>query len=162
RRSSLVASVSSIFYESVNSSDWPVASIMVSVRFFLGNGNSSFFSIDLSGAYLKFEVLPDQAPDKSMLKKELLTFPRFTKLIIKHILSHHNTVSKRPQSDKHGIKLDAVLGNLKLVKKGEEHPRYGLAIPEEMMSDTIKASADYLNYLAKSMGTQTRKCCEKG
>ncbi|GJZ39603.1 hypothetical protein Tco_0586166 [Tanacetum coccineum] len=32
-----------------------------------------------------------------------------------------------------------------------------MAIPLKMMSDEIKASADYLNYLAKSMGTQPDK-----
>ncbi|GJW58115.1 hypothetical protein Tco_0104846 [Tanacetum coccineum] len=79
------------------------------------------------------------------------------KLIIKHILSHHNTVSKRPQSDKHGIKIDTVLGNLKFINKGEEHLKYGMAVLEEMMSDTIKASSSYLNYMAKSLGTQSGK-----
>ncbi|GJR31296.1 hypothetical protein Tco_1107528 [Tanacetum coccineum] len=37
-----------------------------------------------------------------------------------------------------------------------------MAIPKEIMSDTIKASADYLNYLAKSMGTQSGKGPGKG
>nr|GEX28329.1 uncharacterized mitochondrial protein AtMg00820-like [Tanacetum cinerariifolium] len=63
----------------------------------------------------------------------------------------------RLQSDKHGIKLDAVLGNLKFVNKGENEPIYGIAIPQEMMSDEIKASVDYQNYLAKSIGTKSAK-----
>ncbi|GJR10377.1 hypothetical protein Tco_0793029 [Tanacetum coccineum] len=62
----------------------------------------------------------------------------------------------------HAIKLDAVLGNLKFVNKGEEHLRYGMAIPKGMMSDNIKDSADYSNYLAKSTTTQSGKGRGKG
>ncbi|GJV53579.1 hypothetical protein Tco_1449320 [Tanacetum coccineum] len=98
----------------------------------------------------------------STKKKELLPFPRFTKLIIKHILSYHNIVSKRLQSDKNGIKFDAVLENLKFANKGAKDPIYGMEIPKEMLSGEIKASADYLNYLAKSMGTQPAKGRETG
>ncbi|GJR78982.1 hypothetical protein Tco_0149767 [Tanacetum coccineum] len=86
----------------------------------------------------------------SAKKKELLPFPRFTKLIIKHIISLHNNLSERPQSYHHVIKLDAILGNLKFANKGENDPIYGMAIPMEAMSDEIKASTDYSNYLAKS------------
>nr|GEX14094.1 hypothetical protein [Tanacetum cinerariifolium] len=39
----------------------------------------------------------------------------------------------------------------------DEHLKYGMEIPEEMMSDTIKESADYLNYMAKSTNTQSGK-----
>nr|GEX03684.1 hypothetical protein [Tanacetum cinerariifolium] len=37
-----------------------------------------------------------------------------------------------------------------------------MEIPEEMMSDTIKASADYMNYMAKSTNTQSAKGQGKG
>ncbi|GKA80829.1 hypothetical protein Tco_0787521 [Tanacetum coccineum] len=60
------------------------------------------------------------------------------------------------------IKLDAVLGNLKFANNGEKDPIYGMAIPKEMMSNEIKVFADYLNYLAKSMGTQPSKGRGKG
>nr|GEX14597.1 hypothetical protein [Tanacetum cinerariifolium] len=88
--------------------------------------------------------------------KELLPFPRFIKPIIKYILSHHNNVSKRLQSYQHVIKLDAVLGKLRFTNKGEKDPIYGMAIPKEIMSDEIKASA------SKSMGTQPIKGRGKG
>ncbi|GJR22471.1 hypothetical protein Tco_0970998 [Tanacetum coccineum] len=95
----------------------------------------------------KFQIDSRQISAK---KKELLPFPRFTKLIIKHIVSLHNNLSERPQSYHHVIKLDAVLGNLKFANKGENDPIYGMAIPMEAISDKIKASTDYSNYLAKS------------
>ncbi|GJR50367.1 reverse transcriptase domain-containing protein [Tanacetum coccineum] len=49
------------------------------------------------------------------------------------------------------------IGNLKFANKGEKDPIYGMAIPKEMMSDEIQASADYSNYLEKYMGTQLVK-----
>ncbi|GJY44992.1 hypothetical protein Tco_0433205 [Tanacetum coccineum] len=98
----------------------------------------------------------------SAKKEKLLPFPRFTKFIIKHILSHHTTLSKRPQSEKHGIKLDAVLRNLEFINKGEKDSIYGMAILEEMISDTIKVVADYLNFMAKSLGTKSGKGRGKG
>ncbi|GJX25236.1 hypothetical protein Tco_0231532 [Tanacetum coccineum] len=88
-------------------------------------------------------------------KKELLPYPRFTKVIINHILSKHNTLSKIPESWTHTIKDDAVLGKLKFVNKGEDHPKYGMSIPDVMMSDTIRNSAHYAKYLARSTGTQS-------
>ncbi|GJZ38421.1 hypothetical protein Tco_0584984 [Tanacetum coccineum] len=88
----------------------------------------------------------------SKKKKELFPFTRFMKLIIKYILSHHNNVSNRIQSYNHVIKINAVLRNLKFTNKGEKDPIYGMAIPMKMMSDEIKASTYYSNYLAKSKG----------
>nr|GEU88516.1 hypothetical protein [Tanacetum cinerariifolium] len=54
-------------------------------------------------------------------------------------------------------KLNAVLGNLKFTNKGEKEPIYRMAILKEMMSDEIKASADYSKYLTKSIGTRPVK-----
>nr|GEX80332.1 hypothetical protein [Tanacetum cinerariifolium] len=88
-------------------------------------------------------------------KKELLPYSRFTKIIINHILSKHNNLSKRPESWTHTIEYDSVLGNLKFVRKGEGHPKYGTSIPDVMMSDTIRNSAHYMKYLANSTGTES-------
>ncbi|GJU38764.1 hypothetical protein Tco_1191721 [Tanacetum coccineum] len=108
--------------------------------------NANVDYVDLIWEDFKFQIDSRQINAK---KKELLPFPRFTKLIIKYILSYHNNVSKRPQSYQHVMKLDAVIGNLKFVNKGKKDLIYGMAILKEMMSDEIKASADYFNYLAK-------------
>ncbi|GKA40305.1 hypothetical protein Tco_0732898 [Tanacetum coccineum] len=43
----------------------------------------------------------------------------------------------------------------KFVNKGEDHPKYGMSIPDVMMSDTIRNSAHYAKYLARSTGTQS-------
>ncbi|GJT92375.1 hypothetical protein Tco_1081220 [Tanacetum coccineum] len=100
--------------------------------------NANVDYADLIWEDFKFQIDSRQISAK---KKELLPFPRFTKLIIKYILSHHNNVSKRPQSYQHVMKLDAVIRNMKFVNKGEKDPIYGMAILKEMMSDEIKSLA---------------------
>ncbi|GJX71140.1 hypothetical protein Tco_0308311 [Tanacetum coccineum] len=59
-------------------------------------------------------------------------------------------------------KIDATLRNLKFTNKGAKDPIFGMPIPMMMLSEEIKASKDYLNYLAKSMGTQPVKVKGKG
>ncbi|GJQ99209.1 hypothetical protein Tco_0522194 [Tanacetum coccineum] len=62
------------------------------------------------------------------------------------------------------IKNDKVLAKLKFVTKGEStgKPRYGKAIPDVILSDDIKASADYVNYLTKvSCVSQSGRTWEK-
>ncbi|GJV11367.1 hypothetical protein Tco_1352908 [Tanacetum coccineum] len=86
-------------------------------------------------------------------KRELMPYPRFTKLIINHFLSKHDTLSKRHNSFINIIKYDLVLGKLKFVNKGEEHQKYGISIPDSMINDAIRISAHYLTYLALSTNT---------
>ncbi|GJY10460.1 hypothetical protein Tco_0378645 [Tanacetum coccineum] len=89
-------------------------------------------------------------------QQELLPFSRFTKLIIKHILSKNNNISKRPHSYHHVIKIDQVLKNLKFSNKGAKDPVFGMPIPMVMLNDEIKASTDYADYLAKSKGVKPK------
>nr|GEX87672.1 hypothetical protein [Tanacetum cinerariifolium] len=98
----------------------------------------------------------------SSKKKELLPFLRFINLIIKYILSKNNNVSRRLHSYQHVIKLDATLGNLKFTNKGSKDPIYGMVIPLEMMSDEIKVSVDYLDFLEKLKGNKPAKGRGKG
>ncbi|GJW68444.1 hypothetical protein Tco_0122868 [Tanacetum coccineum] len=57
-----------------------------------------------------------------------------------------------PLSFQHVIKLDTTLSNLKFANKGTKDPLFGMPIPTLMLNDNIKASAEYLEYLAKSKG----------
>ncbi|GJU57567.1 retrovirus-related pol polyprotein from transposon TNT 1-94 [Tanacetum coccineum] len=110
-------------------------------------------------ALLQFQIENRKINPK---KKELLPFRRFTKLIIKHILSQNNHISKRLQSYPHVIKIYATLGNLKFKTKGAKDPVFRMPILVVILSEEIKTSEDYLNYLAKSMGTQPVKVKGKG
>nr|GEY90726.1 hypothetical protein [Tanacetum cinerariifolium] len=88
----------------------------------------------------------------SKQKQELMPFSRFTKFMIKNILTHNDQISKRPLSFHSVIKLDATLGNIKFAKKGTKDPIFGIPIPELMLNNEIKTSDDYLEYLEKSRG----------
>ncbi|GKF71378.1 hypothetical protein Tco_0207492 [Tanacetum coccineum] len=91
-----------------------------------------------------------------------MTYPRFTKLIVKYILSKNYQISKRPISFQHVIKLDATLRNLKFARKGTKDPIFGMLTPAIMLNDEIKASAEYLEYLAKSKGSAPVKAIGRG
>ncbi|GJV85970.1 hypothetical protein Tco_1525868 [Tanacetum coccineum] len=95
-------------------------------------------------------------------KQEMMPFSRFTKLIIKYILSKKDQISKRPLSFQHVIKLDTTLENLKFANKGTKNPIFGMAIPAVMLNDVIKAFTDYSEYLAKSKGSTPVKTIGRG
>ncbi|GKB34950.1 hypothetical protein Tco_0879892 [Tanacetum coccineum] len=76
--------------------------------------------------------------------------------------SNYRIALEKSQPDviyKHIIKLDKPLGNMKFTNnyKGAKDLIFGMAIPMVMLSDEIKTSDDYLNYLAKSTGFQPVK-----
>nr|GEX26955.1 hypothetical protein [Tanacetum cinerariifolium] len=83
-------------------------------------------------------------------KKEQMTYSRFTKVIINHFVSKHNTIPKRHDSFVNIIKYDKVLGKFKFVNKREEYHKYGMSIPNSMMNDEIRNSAHYMTYLVLS------------
>ncbi|GJU14700.1 hypothetical protein Tco_1142666 [Tanacetum coccineum] len=87
-------------------------------------------------------------------RREEMSYPRFTKLIINHFLSKHNTLPKRQGSFINTIKYDSVLGKLKFVNKGEDKQKYGMSIPDSMMNDVIRNCAHYLIYLDLSTNTE--------
>ncbi|GKC12176.1 hypothetical protein Tco_1008958 [Tanacetum coccineum] len=114
---------------------------------------------DLIWEEFKYQI---QSRRVSKQKQELMPFSRFTKLIIKYILSKHDQVSKRPLYFHHVIKLDSTLKNLKFINKGSIEPIFGMAILVVMLNDDIKASAEYSKYLAKSRGVTPIKTGGKG
>nr|GFA08160.1 hypothetical protein [Tanacetum cinerariifolium] len=79
-----------------------------------------------------------------------MPYLRFTKVIINHFLTKHNTLPKRQTSFINTIKYDSILGKMKFVSKGKEHQKYGMSIPDTMMNDEIRESAHYMTYLAVS------------
>ncbi|GJV28757.1 hypothetical protein Tco_1385205, partial [Tanacetum coccineum] len=85
---------------------------------------------------------------------EHIPYPRFTKVIINHFLSNRNSLPKRQASFINKIKYGSVLGKLKFVHKGEEHQKYGMSIPDSMMSDAIRNSTHYMTYLALSTNNE--------
>ncbi|GJW53311.1 hypothetical protein Tco_0097396 [Tanacetum coccineum] len=123
----------------------------------LGCNNVDF--ADLIWEEFKYQI---ESRRISRQKQELMPFSRFTKLIVKYILSKHDQISKRPFSFHHVIKFDSTLGNLKFVNKGCKEPIFGMALPIMMLNDDINVSPEYSEYLAKSRGVAPVKIGGKG
>ncbi|GKC24023.1 hypothetical protein Tco_1026173 [Tanacetum coccineum] len=85
-------------------------------------------------------------------RREIMPYPRFTKIIINYFLSQHKSLPKRQGSYVNTIKDDGVLGRLKFGSKGKDYQVYGLAIPDTMLTDEIKISDTYQTFLALSTG----------
>nr|GEX11780.1 hypothetical protein [Tanacetum cinerariifolium] len=88
-------------------------------------------------------------------KHEIIPYPRFTKLIIRHILSQNQKLNKLLDSTPHLIADEAQLEKLKYAPKGERKPAFGMPIPEAIMSGGIKETQVYADYVTKYPQAQT-------
>ncbi|GJX91614.1 hypothetical protein Tco_0344940 [Tanacetum coccineum] len=84
----------------------------------------------------------------SAKRREMMPYPRFTKVIIYYFLSKHSSIPKKHSSCIKCTKDDRVLGKLKFVSKGEPTQVYGMTIPDVMVNDDIKKSKANQTYLA--------------
>ncbi|GJS10210.1 hypothetical protein Tco_0367006 [Tanacetum coccineum] len=73
---------------------------------------------------------------------------RFTKLIINHLQSIHK-FHKRPGSPLHLPYEEAALGYLKFSFKNTKRVRFGMAIPNTLISEDIRSAPYYPEYVAK-------------
>ncbi|GKC49257.1 hypothetical protein Tco_1072002, partial [Tanacetum coccineum] len=80
-----------------------------------------------------------------MRRREIIPYPRFTKIIINHFLSLNASIPKGPSSGLHIIKDDGVISRLNFVRIGEDFQECGLKI-----SSTHKLTSPLLNTPKKS------------
>ncbi|GJW65636.1 retrovirus-related pol polyprotein from transposon TNT 1-94 [Tanacetum coccineum] len=90
-------------------------------------------------------------------KRKNMTYPRFTKIIINHVLSKHQSLSKLQYLHTHTFKDDGVVSRLKFVRIGEDFQEYGLPNPETMLSKGMKQSESYQMFIKYSTGQITPK-----
>ncbi|GJT51939.1 hypothetical protein Tco_0978096 [Tanacetum coccineum] len=69
-------------------------------------------------------------------KHEIIPYLRFTKLVIRHLLSHNPNLNKRLDYTPHFIGDEARLEKLKYVAKGERKPTFGMPIPKAIISSS--------------------------
>ncbi|GJW12221.1 hypothetical protein Tco_1578048 [Tanacetum coccineum] len=81
-----------------------------------------------------------------------MSYPRFTKIIINHFFSKHQSLTKLQYLHTHIIKDDGIVIRLKFVRIGEDCPEYGLHIPETMLTERIKQSESYQMFIKYSTG----------
>ncbi|GJX74308.1 hypothetical protein Tco_0312903 [Tanacetum coccineum] len=89
-------------------------------------------------------------------RRDIMPYPRFTKIIIHYFLSKHYSISKRQGLLYNTSEDDGVFGRLKFISKGEEHQVYGKPIPDILQSsitadDNILQDPDEALKLGKSV-----------
>nr|GEU58064.1 hypothetical protein [Tanacetum cinerariifolium] len=78
-----------------------------------------------------------------------LLYTRFTKLIINHFLSIKKSIPRRSSSKLHSSQDDQPIIKLLNIVKGDY--KFGMEIPDIMISDAIKKLAGYRYYMAKKV-----------
>ncbi|GKE06003.1 hypothetical protein Tco_1398021, partial [Tanacetum coccineum] len=73
---------------------------------------------------------------------------RFTKLIINHLQSRHR-FHKRPGSPLHMPYDEYALGYLKFLFKNTKRVRFGMTIPNTLITEDIRTASYYPEYVAK-------------
>nr|GEU88731.1 integrase, catalytic region, zinc finger, CCHC-type, peptidase aspartic, catalytic [Tanacetum cinerariifolium] len=88
-------------------------------------------------------------------KPHVILYCRFTKIIIYHLGGIHN-IHQRSASLFHLAEEDFKLGNLKFVPKGKIDEVFGMPIPDELISNTIR-NAPYYNAYLEMVAKHDRK-----
>ncbi|GJT31641.1 hypothetical protein Tco_0922060 [Tanacetum coccineum] len=88
------------------------------------------------------------AEGKKKVNPLVILSVRFTKLIINHLQSKHK-FHKRPDSLPHLPTEESALGYLKFSFKNTKRVRFGMAIPDTLISEEIRTTAYYSKYVAK-------------
>ncbi|GKA71707.1 retrovirus-related pol polyprotein from transposon TNT 1-94 [Tanacetum coccineum] len=112
---------------------------------------------------LLWEDFMFQADNKeiSSARKEHMPYPRFTKVIINHLISKDKTISIRNKINLHTVCDDTLLATLKFVSKTQDYQQHGALIPDEMFNQDIKDSKAYKTYLDFATGKATPKKVRK-
>ncbi|GJU75718.1 putative reverse transcriptase domain-containing protein [Tanacetum coccineum] len=97
----------------------------------------------------------------SSARKEHMTYPRFTKVIINHCISKDKTISTRNMINLHTIHDDSLLGTLKFISKTKDSQKYGALIPDGMINQDFKDSKAYKTYYDFATGKTTLKKARK-
>nr|GEU31331.1 retrovirus-related Pol polyprotein from transposon TNT 1-94 [Tanacetum cinerariifolium] len=128
----------------------------------------SLEALKLSPCYPAFQITVEedfmyQADNRkiSSERKEHIPYPRFTKVIINHIISKDNTISMRNRINLHTILDDSLLGTLKFVAKTKDCQKYGALIPNGMINQNVKDSKPYKTYYNFATGKVEPKKARK-
>ncbi|GJZ47748.1 hypothetical protein Tco_0601580 [Tanacetum coccineum] len=82
-------------------------------------------------------------------KKDVIQYPRFTKLIIADLMKIFNSIPPRLENDYHSIKDDISLVSVYTI---ENVTVRGMLIPDEFITDDIRATEEYKEYMKVFVG----------
>ncbi|GKD77616.1 hypothetical protein Tco_1340237 [Tanacetum coccineum] len=88
-----------------------------------------------------------------------LLYTRFTNLIIDYILSHNKSIPRRSDSKLHSSQDDHPITKLLSTTNGDY--KFGMEVPDAMISDAIKKKAGYKYYMAKKVESEKAKIVDK-
>ncbi|GJX98425.1 hypothetical protein Tco_0355444 [Tanacetum coccineum] len=88
-----------------------------------------------------------------------LLYTRFTKLIINHFLSNNKSIPRISSSKLHNSQDDQPITKLSNTVKGNY--KFGMEIPDIMISDAIKKLAGYKFYMAKKVESEIAKIVDE-
>ncbi|GKD58617.1 hypothetical protein Tco_1296126, partial [Tanacetum coccineum] len=119
------------------------------------------YSANLDYASLIWDEFEWQAVDKTSrpTKMSKLIYTRFTKLIIDHFLSCNKSIPRRSDAEMHSEGQDSPL--TKMINKVEGKFKFGMEIPDTMITDAIKQSAGYKYYKHKKDESEKGKVVEE-
>ncbi|GJV16797.1 hypothetical protein Tco_1362120 [Tanacetum coccineum] len=88
-----------------------------------------------------------------------LLYTRFTKLIVEYILSHNKSSPRRSDSKLHSLQDDPPITELLSTTNGEY--KFGMKVPDAMISDAIKKKSGYTYYMAKKVESENSKIIDE-
>ncbi|GJS01933.1 hypothetical protein Tco_0318441 [Tanacetum coccineum] len=92
-------------------------------------------------------------------KMSKLLYTRFTKLISDYILLHNKSILRRSDSKLHSLQDDQPI--TKLLSTTNSDYKFGMKVPDAMISDVIKKKAWYTYYLAKKVESEKAKIVDE-
>nr|GEU74095.1 retrovirus-related Pol polyprotein from transposon TNT 1-94 [Tanacetum cinerariifolium] len=94
-------------------------------------------------------------------KQDKMYYPRFTKVIIHHLLTKDKTISKRNKIGMHTSRDDYLINTLRFVSAKEESQIYGARLPKSMTNPEMRETKAYKTYLGYATGVTPPKKARK-
>ncbi|GKF70740.1 hypothetical protein Tco_0203797, partial [Tanacetum coccineum] len=88
-----------------------------------------------------------------------LLYTRFTKLIIDYLLSLYKSIPRISDCKLHSLQDDHPITKLLNMTNGDY--KFGMEVPDTMISDVIKKKAEYKYYMDKKVESKKAKIVDK-
>ncbi|GJX67969.1 hypothetical protein Tco_0303696 [Tanacetum coccineum] len=104
------------------------------------------------GTIINMEDLVFQIENKESRKNKYMYYPRFTKVIINHLMSQDQSIPRRNKVDWHISNNDPILTTMRFIPQYEVVQKYGVILPDNLTNQAMKESEAYKTYFAFATG----------
>nr|GEY44818.1 hypothetical protein [Tanacetum cinerariifolium] len=108
-------------------------------------------------AFLIWEDFVYQVEHKNHKKSNEMYYPRFTKVIIHHVMSKDQSIPRINKINWHYVRDDSIFSTIKVVFRHQNTQHYGVMLPIELTNDEIRNTKAYKEYYAFSTGEAAPK-----